>query len=701
MEYTPVYYKTIQAIGKTSRLVSSCGGTRSGKTFANLQCIYQLALLDKRPTITSVVSETFPHLKRGAMRDFQDALGDLWDESAWSKSESIYHLQNGSIIEFFSADTPSKVHGPARDRLFLNEIQNIPYEIARQLFVRTRGLVLMDYNPTASFWGNEIMEARPDCQTIHSTYKDNSHLTPEQVREIESNRGDANWWKVYGLGEFGSLEGLIYKFELIDQMPEPAGLREVWGMDFGFTHDPTAIVRVLADTRNKILYMDERCYKAGMLNRDISSLLQAEGIKRGTHIWADAAEPKSIAEIAADTGLQVRACNKSAPTTKNRLTFQIQWMQGWRIFITKSSVNLIKEGRNYTWAKDRDGNLLNEPIDIWNHCFPAGTMILTPEGQRPIETIREGDSVMTSAGIRKVEKFFDNGFHSLLDLSLIFSEFAIRLRGTPNHKVKTQNGWKRLDKLMPGDVLYLPRNLMGISITSTRERNIFPVAGNGFTGLYGSSIMAPSRKGTRCITRTAIPGTMIYPTLNVSRGQSIRKNIMMSKCAGVNHQRPSQISTEPENLRRNGTPRKKATTGIVSTPANNLRPWKYGKQPANAAVQYSNINPSRYPVSARINAKQNGGEMRGWIMRKGSVFIAEKNSSQIITPTPSLVQGVVLQNIVGRPGGIERVFDLCVEGEHEYFANGVLVHNCMDAARYAAFSELAGTAGNYNISFNR
>ena len=371
MTETPVYRKLYEAVLKTDRFVSSCGGTRSGKTFANLQLIYKLALADHSPTVTSVVSETFPHLKRGAVRDFQTVLGDLWDESCWSKGGWVYTLPNGSIIEFFSADSPSKVHGPARDRLFLNEVQSIPYEIARQLLVRTRGLVILDYNPTHSFWANEQIETRPNCITIHSTYKDNPFLSAEQVAEIEANKGDRNWWQVYGEGRIGTLEGVIYQFEQIESMPDDPGLRECWGMDFGFTHDPTAIVRVLADTGRKIAYIDEIAYSTGMMNSDIASALKSQGIPRWVRIWADAAEPKSIAEIAVQSGLNIMPCDKSAPVRSDRLKFQLLWMQGWQLKVTKRSLNLIKELRNYTWAKDRDGNLTDQPIDVFNHALDA------------------------------------------------------------------------------------------------------------------------------------------------------------------------------------------------------------------------------------------------------------------------------------------------------------------------------------------
>lgn len=367
---TPVYERLQKAARETGRIVSSRGGTRSGKTFAALRYLYKLACRDEVPTITSVVSETFPHLKRGAIRDFREMLGDRWEEERWSKSDSTYTCPSGSIIEFFSADAPGKVHGPARDRLFLNEVQSIDYETARQLFIRTRGLIIIDYNPVASFWANEVTELRDDCVTIHSTYLDNPYLPPEQVAEIEANRHDETWWKVYGRGEIGTLEGLVYEFEQIDAMPDPQGLVEVQGLDFGFTNDPTARVRILADTGRKIAYVQERCYRTRMLNSDIVADLKADGVSRTTEIYADCAEPKSIAEIG-NAGFRIIPSDKDAPVKSDKRVYQIQWVKGWKLKVTKDSLNLIKELRNYTWAKDRDGRMLNVPIDGWDHLLDA------------------------------------------------------------------------------------------------------------------------------------------------------------------------------------------------------------------------------------------------------------------------------------------------------------------------------------------
>lgn len=373
MRTTNTFKKLVQAWDLHPRYIDSGGGARSGKTYSFLQLLSLIIPNDPFPTINSVVSETGPHLSRGAIRDFKTIMAEdgRWDDNAWNSTNNIYTFPNGAILEFFSADQPGKVHGPARDRLFINEANNIPFETARQLIIRTRDIICWDYNPTRVFWAHEKYQGRDNCITIHSTYQDNQFISDEQRIEIESYKGDNNWWKVYGLGVLGSLEGVIYNFDLIDTMPSPTGLREMYGLDFGFTHDPTALVHILADTGRKIAYIEELCYRTGMTNPAIAEELKMRQIARNVPIWADSAEPKSIAEIGAISGCNIKACDKSAPVRSERRKFQIQWMQGWTLNVTKQSLNWIKEARNYTWAKDRDGNLTDIPIDGWDHCMDA------------------------------------------------------------------------------------------------------------------------------------------------------------------------------------------------------------------------------------------------------------------------------------------------------------------------------------------
>ena len=279
MEFTKVFWKLYDGVKSNHpRYVSMPGGTRSGKTYSILQFLHLLVpKADKGGDVTSVVSETMPHLKRGAVRDFEQILGHpLKTDPNWNATDFIYTYPNGAKLEFFSADATSKCLGPARKRLFLNEANHIGWEIVRQLLVRTTGLVILDYNPAAVFWAMDKIEWRDNCVTIHSTYKDNTFLSAEQVAEIESNRGDANWWKVYGEGLVGSLDGLIYTFDLCDHMP-PKGaakperekteeelyadsLVEVQGLDFGFTNDPTARVRLLVDTKRKEVWVQQMCH---------------------------------------------------------------------------------------------------------------------------------------------------------------------------------------------------------------------------------------------------------------------------------------------------------------------------------------------------------------------------------------------------------------------------------------------------------
>ena len=370
-----VFWLIYDAAKRRPRYISNRGGTRSGKTYSTLQFLHILIpKADKAGDITSVVSETLPHLKRGAIRDFESIIGhSLKDDSHWNATDFVYTYDNGAKLEFFSAESSAKVLGPARKRLFVNEANHIDYETFRQLAVRTTGIIFIDYNPAATFWAMEKVEVKDNCITIVTTYKDNEFLSPEQVAEIEDNKNDERWWKVYGEGKVGTLEGVIYDFTQIDTLPtgdEASSLVECYGLDFGFTNDPTAIVRILADTRRKYLYVQEVCYKRRMTNPMIAEHLKSEGLNNRVEVFADCAEPKSIAEIT-QAGLNIKACDKDAPVKSDKLKFQLNWMQGWKLFVTKDSLNLIEELRNYTWAKDKDGNPLNIPIDKFNHLLDA------------------------------------------------------------------------------------------------------------------------------------------------------------------------------------------------------------------------------------------------------------------------------------------------------------------------------------------
>lgn len=369
MQTTRTFDKLVDAYAQNPYYLDCRGGTRSGKTYSILQLLVLICMSETKKSINSVVSETFPHLKRGAIRDFEDIMRreGIWEDRCWNKTDHVYTFpHNGSIIEFFSCDSAS-AHGPARDRLFINEGQNIAWDTVNQLFTRTRGIKIFDYNPTHPFWNEDEIAKRDHVAHISSTYLDNNFLTSQQVYEIEANKGNANWWRVYGLGLTGMLEGLIYEFTQIDKMPDPAGFKESYGMDFGFTNDPTTLIHCLTHTGRKEIYLDQRLWRVGMTNPDIAGFLKSEGIKQysGPVVYADCAEPKSIAEIKS-YGLFIQPCDK-----KGTIREQIQFIQPYKIYVTKTSLDLIKEFRNYTWLKTKDGVVTNEPVDFMNHGMDA------------------------------------------------------------------------------------------------------------------------------------------------------------------------------------------------------------------------------------------------------------------------------------------------------------------------------------------
>lgn len=358
--------KKLLKLNKRIRGVS--GGTGASKTISILLWLIDYLQTHERE-LASVVSESFPHLKRGAMRDFLNIMNDhhYFKDSLWNKTNYSYEFETGSHLEFFSADQPEKVKGARRDILFINEGNNVPYETFNQLEVRTRKVIWIDWNPVQEFWWYSEVMPHMDVDFIKLNYLDNEGLEPQVVQSIESRRHNKNWWQVYGLGELGESEGRIYSgWNLIDEIPHEARL-ERDGLDFGYSNDETAIVAVYKHNGGVVL--DELMYQKGLSNKNIADLFL--NWDRAL-IIADSAEPKSIAEIRS-YGLPILPSKKG----KDSVLHGIQKVQFQRVSVTKRSLNLIKEYRNYLWEQDDNGKFLNVPVGINDHCMAATRYAIT------------------------------------------------------------------------------------------------------------------------------------------------------------------------------------------------------------------------------------------------------------------------------------------------------------------------------------
>lgn len=358
--------KKILKLTKRIRIVP--GGTSASKTISILIYLIDLAQRDKVKTLTSVVSESIPHLKRGCIRDFKNILQaqGYWVESRWNSTDSIYTFETGSQIEFFSADNADKLRGGRRDRLFLNEANNMTFDAFEQLEVRTKDIIFIDYNPTNEFWVyTEIIGKRDDYEILTLTYLDNEALDVNIIKSIEQRKNNKSWWTVYGEGKLGEIEGKVYKdWLIIDEIPHEARL-EKYGLDFGYTNDPTAIVALYSYNGGFII--DEVLYQKGCGNKFIADVLLA---LPKAMVYADCAEPKSIEEIKL-YGVPIMGANKGPGSVKQGIDF----VQTQRISLTKQSVNTIKAYRNYMFRKDRiTGKFINEPDDSiheWSNSMDA------------------------------------------------------------------------------------------------------------------------------------------------------------------------------------------------------------------------------------------------------------------------------------------------------------------------------------------
>lgn len=348
--------ESLKAFNEGYRIIVNQGGTRSGKTFSLTQLLIYLA--HKHKYSISVCSVAFPHLRKGAMRDWRKIMEDykLYNPAHHMKTEQMYTYPTGSYAEFFSVDNALKVRGPGRDILFINEANIIDYEIFRQLLLRTKKCIFIDYNPADEFhWIYDKVLTRSDCYFIKSTYLDNPFLPHEQVKEIESYKeSDPNFWRIYGEGERGHSEGVIYTHW--SSFNSSVSGNVCYGLDFGY-NNPTACVKVTDKDKN--LYAEEIIYQSHLTNQDLIALLKSY-LPSGATIFADAAEPARIEEIR-KAGFRCVSANKNVKEG-------IDFIKSRKLFIHSSSANMLKEIKSY---KFKDKNKVEEPVKLNDHAMDA------------------------------------------------------------------------------------------------------------------------------------------------------------------------------------------------------------------------------------------------------------------------------------------------------------------------------------------
>ena len=364
--------KKLLKLTKATRAVS--GGTGASKTYSIMMILIDYAQSNKGKKI-DIVSESFPHLEAGAIDNFKEIMRerDYWKDSDWNETKHFYNFETGTVLKFTSFDKMGKAHGPRRDVLFINECNYIPFVVADQLMTRTREIVWLDWNPSEDFWFYEQILGKDKNLDFMGeggnypplTYLDNESLSENERSKIESRKHNKNWYRVYGLGLKGEVEGLIYSgWKIIDEIPQGARLERRW-LDFGYTNDPSAIGEVWYYDGAWIL--NETLYLKGLSNKQLADHLLSLP-KPQTLVIADSAEPKSIDELRS-YGLNVVPCEKGKDSVKNG----IQFVQDQPISVTKGSTNIIKEQRNYLWLVDKNGKILNEEDPMCANHHMAGS----------------------------------------------------------------------------------------------------------------------------------------------------------------------------------------------------------------------------------------------------------------------------------------------------------------------------------------
>lgn len=650
----PIYYALHAS---KADIVVLQGGTDSGKTYAAIQEMFTIASTTSPPTadpIISIVSESVPNSKKGAYRVakavhdstpfFQNAVKE------WKYGERIIFFKTGWVMEFLGAVDEQNAKNGKRQYLFVNEAQGVAYPIFWQYAKRTRIRTVIDYNPSAPFWAHEKLigttretnDLSANVELMISDHRHNPFLSEREHQRTE-NIKDKDLWLVYARGKTGNLTGLIYpNWKQIPDADYPWDAdNKFGGIDFGYTNDPTAAVRI-SRIANK-MFLHELCYKPAMTPVQINQLFRGVGFDTDEPIYC---------EHDGDMIRQLRELDLLAIAARkgpNSIKAGILKVKEYDIYYTASSKNIKMEIEKYMWMMDPDtGRATNVPVDKDNHCFVGDTMISTSLGQKPISDIEIGDFVTTEAGEREVLMKWDNGVQQVNKYRLQFDTFSLTLICTPNHRIKTDQGWIDIQKINSTHGIFLLRPMMGKYSAYIQENDITLEDAKDSMSSYGKrSINKKYRKDSMSTTSIKTLGITTQAIFNLSRQISIYQHTLKNDVKIIQNGQNYSMSAE---LRRQrcGIDHQRVESGTRSMAL------KYGNQ------------------EDLLLSLANGAERN---MRPG--IVAHQNS---------VIKIARLKHLGVEGSWKEPVYDLTVEEAHHYIANGIVVHNCADAIRYAIYS---------------
>lgn len=687
------------------RYIINSGSSRSSKTRSILQIyfLYALMFFSKR---LSVFRSTKQDCKATVLKDMQEVYPQLpnYRACSFNKTESFYQFSNGSVIQINGSDEANRLHGYNGHVTWLSEPYDISKDVFDQLDMRTEDFVMIDLNPKQGHWSDDLAKD-PRALVIHSTFRDNPFCPPEQkvkilsyqpvklsrlveegilseadarsydfmnnqkglkgsdlrelIRCIENERKNSASlfnWTVYGLGLHAERPNRIFFWEEVpDHVYHALDVTKYYGHDWGVV-DPWGIVE--AKYYDGALYFHELNYKSENQIRetlDMETLIQVQQIEEGLMKWrlSQLSLDKKAYHVCDNNQLlKIKAMidagyENTIPAFKpaGSILSGINILLGLKCYYTQSSTNLKNEQQNYSRVVDKYGIPQEEPEDKHNHCFEGSTMIETIVGPMPISELSVGDLVATSKGFRPVVRIWNNGERKTFRYLMRFDTFDVNLICTPDHLIKTNLGWTEISKLESGMVVSLSKHLTEKYFTSMLEKDTSGSTKCACIGLCGNSIMASVKKVFMSITKIITRGIIGPKTWNRSRHIRISQTTSnyVSKTI-LNGQRNS--GKQALKVPRRGTRQKLELLGIESR-----------------------------------------GHKHGLVENTSSTHVnfAERNIRVGIQAQPNIaITTVKLLHLEKGEERLNVVYDLTVQGAHEYLANGILVHNCMDPARYVA-----------------